>query len=209
MQRDLVRLSLVALAFVVLAACRDEATETPATATAPIATPVATVTGTTPSPRVDPRRTGIPAIDGLIDAVLKGDMTAVVGQVQYRSIPCVTQPSGDGSPPTCAASEPAGTPVEVFQFAVCAGEWVRPGDVPGRFSNYLPNSTLYAVIKPLSFPPPTTHGVIFDTGRPAPGGVVMLLLNDAGKITDFWRGCGDTPQSLYERLPSTTLVPPP
>lgn len=85
---------------------------------------------------------------------------------------------------------------------------MRPADVPRLFSDYLANAKLYAVTKPQTFAAPVAYGVIFDTGRPAPAGVVMLLLTDAGKITDFWRGCGDTPQSLYERLKSTTLVPP-
>jgi hypothetical protein len=148
----------------------------------------------------------------LIDAAMDGDVGALIAKIQYTAIECATQPSGVGLPPTCDGGESKGSKVQVFPLALCDGEYVRPSDVPGLFEKYLKKANLYAVIT-LKRPDVVTmsgfstgvYGIIFETASSA----AMLSVNDAGKIVNLWRGCGEFAAGLYDdRFKASVVLPP-
>ena len=69
-------------------------------------------------------RTGIGIIDEVIEAVLGGDVDAVVAQVRLTTFECWT-PTAIGGPPSCAPGEPDGTPVEALPGLHCEGGYAR------------------------------------------------------------------------------------
>lgn len=86
----------------------------------PSPSPTATVTATsTPSPspvpafHPDGTRTGIPAIDGLLEAVIGRHRAALDALVKYSAIPCARTDDTKGDL-ECEGNDPSGTQYDVF-----------------------------------------------------------------------------------------------
>ena len=75
------------------------------------------------------RRTGITAIDVVVDAVLSGDREALRPLVQFTAIGCTTNPYGIGGPPLCRPDEADGTIVDAFPTGSCEGYYLRPDEL--------------------------------------------------------------------------------
>jgi hypothetical protein len=97
-------------------------TSVPEDPTEPLGTP-------TPEPRlwhVGPVPTGVQAYDGIVAAVLDGDVQSLLALVEMQALGCVpSAPNELVIAPGCAAGEAEGTVVEVFPIGVCHPAFLR------------------------------------------------------------------------------------
>jgi hypothetical protein len=78
-------------------------------------------------------RTGIVAVDAVIEARLANDIDALVDLTQFLTLNCIQVAEGLGSPPLCAEGEADGTPVEVLPVASSEGTYVRREAIAAQF----------------------------------------------------------------------------
>lgn len=92
-------------------------------------------TGTASPGAGEPRRTGDPQLDAIIEAVEARDVAALARLVVMPTLAC-TQAEGFGGPPKCEEGIPEGTEVQVFPTAACEGGWTRWGvQAVGQFAH--------------------------------------------------------------------------
>ena len=91
-------------------------------------------------------RSGDPAIDGVIDAVLAGDADELAALAALESRPCVG-PTGDTGDVICPPGIDKGTTFEVFTFVVCHGEPREASELTEEFARWFRAT-------PLEGPPP-------------------------------------------------------
>ena len=129
--RTLLAFTTVAVVSVALVACTRDGDED-ATAEPIVPTAVLTLTASPapteapPNPQGEPRRTGDPALDVIIEAVEARDIEALVPLVQYTTVGCTTA-DGLGGPPKCEEDVAEGTEFTMFPVSSCEGGWTRYG----------------------------------------------------------------------------------
>ena len=111
------------------------------------------------------RRTGLPQVDAIIDAVESGEPSDVIALVRFTSIPCVP-PDAEGFP--CRPGQEEGSPVSVVPVSIC-----EEGPLMGReeltrgyLRAELVDPSLYAVYKGASrirAAGPVRHGLLQTT----------------------------------------------
>ena len=87
-------------------------------------------------------RTGLPDVDPVLAAVVRGDPEELRSLIQYTNAPC-TRKDGLGGPPKCQEGETEGTMLEVLPFLGAEGSFIRRDEIinwPG-----IDASALYAV----------------------------------------------------------------
>jgi hypothetical protein len=162
-----------------------------------------------------PRRTSVPQVDAVVQAVLSGDQEALRGFVRYTAIPCTTGPLQFGGPPECRPGEPDGAIVDVILVASCEGHYIRQDGLEEALTYLLaakPN--LYGVYQGSRAEIAGDYTVLFSVEGPEPGEVFgkALVINDDGAIDFIDFGCGESPEQLAQRLeqqPSPTPVATP
>ena len=104
-------------------------TDVPTAVSTVTANPTATATDEPVDPLLPPSgQTGLADVDRVIGAILEfsGDYSGLDALVRYTETECTLQ-LGGGGPPKCwdvpGAAQVEGTPVVVFPFSVCEGEW--------------------------------------------------------------------------------------
>jgi hypothetical protein len=135
-----------------------------------------------------PHRTGIPAVDRVIDAVEAGDAEALRGLIRFAAFPCTTT-EGPGGAPKCLESEPEGTPVEALPILGPEGGHIRRADI-GSWAIEA-GMKLYAVYRVRSsafsdtFYPAGEYGVAF---RASPeGSLAIYQVSEAGIVRVDYR----------------------
>ena len=198
------RLTILLVVSLALAGCTDRSPS-------PIPTPVATATATASPTAVPPRlpapiptsplpsstpagtRSGLPpGVNAVIDLVLAHDATALERLAQLASVPCGPG-EGSGSPPTCPAGQPAGTPVAVFPIARCSGDWLRAAAIRAALEEVTGASPLLVGVYRTPNPYlPWAKGeyvAVFSRqvrGQPLGAGFII----DGDRVTGLWFGCG-------------------
>lgn len=81
------------------------------------------VVGGAPHPAMT--RTGIPAIDVVIEAMHAQDADALGAMLAFQTIPCVAREQYGGGPPGCRGGDPVGTPYEVLPFSSSEFAWLN------------------------------------------------------------------------------------
>jgi len=171
----------------------EDVTTTPAPATA---SPAATPPPATPDaghdtgpdyPVYEPAtRTGIPAADRLIAAVVDGDLDAAAASAQYLRLPCVgMEKSGASGVIRCQASEADGTIVSVFPVVFSERTYLRPDDAaPALRQLVRPGARVFAVYRVPATEqgnpdwPGGNTGIVFVAG----GRGILARVNDNGIV---------------------------
>jgi hypothetical protein len=175
------------------------ATDDPAPAATPTSAATLMPTATPSLAPTSTRASGPPAVDNIINVVLRNDAAALEPLVRMTPLPCGPQ-QGPGSPPRCPPGQPNGTPVDVFPVASCEGELrertaVRPTleEVTGR----MPRLTgVYRAPDP--YLPAVKGDYVAVFSRQLPGqpnlGAGMVIAGD--RVVGVWFGCGANPSQI-------------
>ena len=177
----------------------------------------ARVLGAVAPPHPADVRTGIGIIDEVIEAVLGGDMDALVAQVQLTAFECTTR-LGIGGPPKCATGEPDGTPVEVLPVLNCEGGFAQPEHVSETVLGWLAPAAqgaspetlkLYAVTEGSFADWDVRYAAVFVFETIGEGRIAWI--GPQGGLTAFGQGCGAAPAGrwLQSAFASDGLVLPP
>ena len=128
-------------------------------------------------------RTGIPAVDTVIEAIETQDAATFQSLLRFTQTPCDNDHPRDGEgPPQCSdipGQPSSGTPVEAFYQSDCAVHW-RTDVFPVVDSFFLSKPELFAVFKlnlnqPLrgeSYLPRPEYGLVYEMGGTASGGPI-------------------------------------
>ena len=200
------------------------------------ATPTATATATATDEPVDPllppsTQTGLADVDRVIAAILDfdGDYSKLDALVRYTETACTLQ-LGGGGPPKCwgvpGAAQVEGTPVVVFPFSVCEGEWaprseslqrilamlVEPPDASGAAAGAAPIEVYGVYSVPLVAEPsdwPAGEYAIVLATR-SDGGLRGTTVRVAdGGIVSIEFGCGPVfPGAMAAAFSDQLLQPP-
>jgi hypothetical protein len=169
------------------------------------------------------RRSGIPAIDAVLDAIYAEDEATLATLIDYQRVECSLE-IGPGAPPACPPGTSPGTLVEAIR-AGCHGDYAPPDSAPARLLGMLSDTALYAVVAPDPQPPAAgaaAVGVVIlarqNEPDPAQGphaiprtfGIAALTIAETG-ITDVRpSGCGLTgPMRFVHSAYPDFLLPPP
>jgi len=209
--RQVLTLLAVCVISVSAVACQDDAapeptptnttaTTSPATATPAGATATPSPTPEQPDADEEPRRSGDPTIDAVIEAVEQQDVAALLELTEMQSVACVASVEGLGGPPLCREGEEEGTVVEVFPAAYCEGVLDHfPGAVLGQFAAAARG--LYTVTegpdeeRSVPYWPVGDTFIVFHTQSSVGDSAGRLALEE-GRIVMAAFGCPGTPEEL-------------
>ncbi len=176
----------------------------------------------------DGTRTGVEAVDGVLDLVEANDRDGIVDAVDWELVPCDNHPDpGIILPPRCPAGSPDGTPVEVVKVACATWRYVRPGSLGAYIRLALNNDRgVFGVEKTtggdnLGILPPNGHGILlavrenlrppglgsYETAKDAPDADGFLIGIGEHGITGFWFGCGMSSASMLWKQAEWLLAP--
>lgn len=155
----------------------------------PSATPEATATTQTPTGFHDPgTRSGVPAVDQVLEALAQRDQAALRDLAVLVSAPCRMPGSeyGEDPQPECWAGVPAGTPVQAFLDGACSPLFIydlaEAGERAGSLAS--PQRYVYAVYEggfgvggPAAFTVVVNSGGIAGESR-----ATQISLDAAGRI---------------------------
>ncbi|MDA1062484.1 MAG: hypothetical protein O2895_06220 [Chloroflexi bacterium] len=71
-------------------------------------------------------RTGVPAVDAVIEAMHAHDEDAMVALLAFQELPCVAEQAYGGGPPGCRAGDAVGTVYSVLPYASSESAWLNP-----------------------------------------------------------------------------------
>jgi hypothetical protein len=153
-------------------------------------------------------RTGIPAIDNIIDTALAGTPQEQLQLLQFSTLAC-TYAEGFGGPPKCAKGEEEGTFVEAFPILGSEGHHARWSDL-ANWEGIRAND-VYAVYR-------VSDQVYSDEWYPAGEyAIVFLMANESdyvtahvtdGKIVRLDYGFGSPAQIDLEQVASQIILAP-
>jgi hypothetical protein len=216
-------LAIVAAPFVLLAAACASGHAKP-TAT-PSANAGASTAATSASPTHVPSaapdssgypatwRTGVSAVDLVLNAFFSGNPDQLAAQLQYRSLGCVTARATMPSPPICAAGQPAGTVVDSFPVTHIEAAYLSKDDAQALCAQLIAGDwRLYAVYGQQPFAgdaanfPRGSYAVILNS--PANNNGLQLQVEN-GYILAVEFSAGPTAQMLANVPPAALLLAPP
>jgi len=209
-----IALVVVSVTPLAMAACggdggdnKDAETPTAEASVAADVTPTAT-------PHVDVPA-GLPEI--AVGAALLKDPIQLARLTLYQQVPCATNPSGGGAPPACRPEEADGTPVNVFPYSACEGEWVRPEQVPQLYRDALRDGTarILAAYKPKALVTLFGQGfgadlvVVMSTDTASPVAQASAFHIKDGRVAWLERGCNQSPATFVapDRVDSFIVQP--
>ena len=131
------------------------------------------------------RRTGIPEVDAVVDAVESDDADRVRSLLRYMTFPC--EPPGADGPAICRTGQKEGTPVDLFPSEGCESgltsrEEIDRSRLTGRGMGA---SILYEVYRaPAGFEPPAEYIAVFSTASVSWPGLAMAI--DQGQVVKIF-----------------------
>ena len=161
----------------------------------------------TPTPAAE--YTGIVAVDGAIDAELRGDANKLQRLLRYAAVPCAAGSDGVDVP-ACRPGEKDGTPVQVLPIGDCRRSFQRPDDFR-RDGITGEDVRLYAVYHASAESFPLGEYFVVFLRRPIAGGVpsesaYALSMSDDG-ITGYHDGCSQSPEQLVTSQHLSVVIP--
>ena len=167
-------------------------------------------------------RTGIAAIDSVIEAVLTHQIDTLASLVHLHQQPC-TGASGPAASPTCPEGVPTGTPVATFDVGTCGDQRELADQLPQFLADFLdPNQGRSDELSPLMlhtvFGPDRDAGGYWTFFAPSPNNPtpVGFLVTKDGAIASIGHGCDEPATTpLPTHLPilnhylQSPLTPPP
>lgn len=157
-------------------------------------------------------RTGIQAIDNIIDAAGRGDVSALHPFIRFTTAKCTIQ-EGLGGPPKCRAGEAEETPIEVLPFLGPEGGFLRKDEI-GNWRG-IDISGVYAVydvspaVSSEQYYPVGEQAILF-AGKDNQPSVALRISN--GKIVRVDTIFDTSPEAIQEilrREASRVLLAPP
>ena len=159
------------------------------------------------------RRTGIPEVDAVVDAVESAESDRVFDLFRFTPIPC-EPPTSDTGYILCLPEEPEGTLVDSLPVSLCKDTRFRRDTVDEYLRVELEGPTLYAVYRA---PPglaqgPAQYVAVFS--KPPPGarrGLAVAI--DQGQIVTIFfakhtpNACAQTAAELVESLGLEEVIP--
>ena len=156
-------------------------------------------------------RTGIPEVDGIIDAVLSEDADTLVDLVVYEQVKCGDENSVDlPSPPRCPPGQPEGTSTSALSSGVCKALLVARHEVPEWVRSLLVQTDLgvYAVYRVGAVDYlDADYTIVFNSAKPleAPPGIQTVSIAE-GPIVSLTSSCGSV-EKLIQSLDEDGAVP--
>jgi hypothetical protein len=152
------------------------------------------------------RRSGIEAVDSIIDTLEARNEPRLASLIQYSKVPC-SRDLGVGTPPKCPDGTPPGTPIDALGRG-CEGSYFVPPTAAADLIRTLREPILYALVER---PPAAAGGspVLAATliqGR----GVTSTLLIANGRIVGIETTCPAPSDPIWQvRGAPDFLLPPP
>lgn len=170
---------------------------TPVPTTQPTAVPTA---APTPDATATARRSGIPDVDAVIDAMLSGDDQQQRSLVAFQSMACTATAVGIG-PFYCGEGEPDGTVSDVIPAVYCEGSFIRKD----QFGFSDPTFSVYAIYDNGD----SRHIILSRITAPQGRDLGLDLTLQRGRIVLMTFGCGDSPADMVRNAaPANFLLPP-
>ena len=150
-----------------------------------------------PTPRS--RSTGIPEIDAVIDAVARGDVTALASAAKIQEIPCSALPAS-----LCPGPTVPGATARILPSAICDDNPIPEGSVRSGLAQFLARVDATAVYAawfaqpgpdgpPASVPAESVR-VMWQSGS-------SLVISRDGEIWYVWHGCGPASEE-FAKIPA-------
>ncbi|MBI5949787.1 MAG: hypothetical protein HY875_16750 [Chloroflexi bacterium] len=191
----------------------------PGTTLASPATPGATLPGYSRD-----KRTGVAAVDTVVDALLSGQADRIRPLLQFYAVPCRAPATGIPAPPACPPGAADGTKVDVFPNASCPeGRYVTRDGIDAFLREIATASSLpFAVYRQEPAPPAGSefprgdYAIVLTTPRPPtnasfPPYSVSTVQVEGGRIFSGAIACPHETAAtvLGNRVASAFLLPPP
>jgi hypothetical protein len=160
---------------------------------------------------LDPaRRSGIPAIDAILDAAQAGDTTRLADLISYQPVKC-SDPGQIGTLP-CPAGVANGTALPAISISSCEGGYATPEEAPQQLVE-MARRPLYAVVEATApavagvLQPDASVGLVL-LASPSQGAVALTV--GKGGVTSVRTGCfvRQPEQLIGTATPDFLLTPP-
>lgn len=176
-----------------------------------IATATATATSVpAPAPTIAIGPTTAPAqLDAIVGALRAPDPATIRPLVGFRTVPCGGEGQTITGAPLCRLDEEEGQPVDVFYYAACEGQYLRPSEID-RALEVFAGTSLYALYR---LPPAHRSSgdyvaIMTDSTEPRSGQAWEVII-DGGQIVALIFSCALPPDELIKlRGYTETVVEP-
>jgi hypothetical protein len=187
-------------------ACSDDGGDEPeAAATTEVTAPGGD--GTTPTAGSAERRTGIPEVDAVIDALEARDVESLTAIVELQPVACIGPTPASLGALFCQEGEAEGAVSNVLPVSNCESSYVREPDVPETIGEYAGSLVgLYAV-----YPVDVAFALVYE--RSGEGDLATrsgTVTVTGGRIRALNYGCAQSPEELVESTGfGDPVLPPP
>lgn len=174
----------------------DEPTPVPSAEPTTQPTPVPT-----PDATANARRTGIPEVDAVIDAVLSRDAAQLRTLVRFQRVACIGPTPGNLGALFCEDGELEGTESTVLPAVTCEGYYIREEELTLDD----PTLNLYAVHRTEG----GGYSIVFS--RVVNDNLWSMAVNmEDAEVTSLNFGCADSPEEMLANVPPAdfVLLPP-
>lgn len=183
-------------------------TPAPGSTQAPVTTPVPGTSTLSSTPTVSPTvvglgggRTGIPAVDAVIDAMLHQDSDALTELLKFEEKPCI-QATAVRQPDHCPDGVPVGTGIELLPILACEGTYGTRESILRNYADLVSSGPeIHAVFgaEQVWHAGPADYIVVFSYDRPvADYGVGVVMAAD--RIVGTYVGCEQTATRIAAAL---------
>ena len=193
------------LLLVLAVACGEDDSQEPTEIPATEATATVVGASATSTPPGTEGITGIPELDVVIEALRSGDAETLRPLIEYREVACNTD--FEVGLTGCTADEEAGDLVEVFHFAVCEGQNLRPEFIDQAL-DVLAETELYAVYRaPDDEHFPAEYLAVVSSTSSDTDGVAWAVFIEDGRIFGLVFSCALPAEEFAERFQDAVLPP--
>lgn len=157
-------------------------------------------------------RTGIEAIDDILDAAANGDMASLQPLIQFTEAKC-TLADGLGGPPKCNAGEAEGTRIEVLPFLGGEGSYLRSTEIENWQG--IEVSGVYAIFEVSTdlvaeeYFPAGEYAIVFANDQNKPGTVLRIADGKIVRIDSIFDVSTEALNALLQREASKIILAPP
>jgi hypothetical protein len=171
-----------------------------------------------PTPTTPPTSSAVipTIIDEVEEAVRSGAPDQLEALLKFQTIPCISEPQGQGSPPLCGEGEADGAPVEVIVETSCETNFIRRDalNMQGAVNRAVgTDNELRAAYEFAgdAFWPEAVFFVVFERPQPLSNGTGYAVVTTGDGVLGFNYGCGSSPEELLQTpgLGSVVIAPAP